>query len=558
MRPKLCLYYLFLLFTACIPYNTRETLDQAEALLSVAPDSSLSLLKNITPKSLPSNTSRARHALLTTMAQDKCYIDIAEDSTILVAYNWYRRFGNSKDFLRSSYYLGIVRQNSGSDIDAAFCFRDAERLAQRLHDYRLLSLCEQHLSAIYAHNYDQIRAMSYAQKSLTSAIQSGDSLMAGYCRLDIAKQYISENNNQEAIRWLKQLLDSISDSLRLYSYANRTMAKAFLNETPPDYSGAQACYEDILRRNAIPLSGQDCGHLAILFAVQGNYPDADKFLNEARQRMASKADSVVFYSIAHDVFQLRGNDHAANEAYGIAMELQNQVVSKQLEQSVTHAMETRYLELSRHEQERNRYQFFTFILIGLLLVAAIIWYANRFHQAKQEIVERMAQVHDFKRDLDHLKSRDSDSRMLMEFYSQNTIDSLNDLAKAYYSWDSEHVRQKELRTGRESKDEMMATFRKQLEGFRKDKLFYSALEQSLNVSDNGLMIRAREVLNTEKKIDYDLLVLFFYGFTAKSICFLKGMSEASVRMRKTRMKQFFASLPDNNGEDFVKKLEAEP
>ena len=69
------------------------------------------------------------------------------------------------------------------------------------------------------------------------------------------------------------------------------------------------------------------------------------------------------------------------------------------------------------------------------------------------------------------------------------------------------------------------------------------------------MDRARETLKQEKKYDFELLLLYFAGFSAKSICFLKGLTEASVRMRKTRLKQFFAALPDCQGRDFVNKLE---
>ena len=94
-----------------------------------------------------------------------------------------------------------------------------------------------------------------------------------------------------------------------------------------------------------------------------------------------------------------------------------------------------------------------------------------------------------------------------------------------------------------------------MESFRKNTEFYSALENSLNVSYDNIMVRAREELKQERKVDFDLVNLFFAGFPAKSICFLKDMTEASVRMRKSRLKLFFAALPDHRGDDFVKILE---
>ena len=169
--------------------------------------------------------------------------------------------------------------------------------------------------------------------------------------------------------------------------------------------------------------------------------------------------------------------------------------------------------------------------------------------------EKMAQIQDFSSDLEHLQMKDSATRDLLNLYTQDKIKSLNSLANAYFSWDSENVRQKEKRIGDQTKEELVDSFQKQLEGFRKNDGFYSSLENALNVSYDNIMIRAREELKQEKKVNIELVILYLSGFSAKSICFLKDLTEATVRMRKTRLKQFFASLPDHRGDEFIMMLE---
>lgn len=549
--------FCFLLALSCVSSSTRETLDRAEALLDTAPDQAAVLLQTLNRNALPTPSVRARYALLETMASDRCYINVQEDSAIRVAYDWYQHHGGELNRLKATYYLGVVRQNAGADIDAALLFHDAESIAARLKEYRYQSLCDQHLCSVYANNYDQVRSMNYARKSLTAAVQAGDSLMAGFCRLDIAKEYLSVCQFQQAQSLLTELTESANDTSFLYSYANRVLAKTFLlNEDNPDYAQAQACYDRILQQNKIPLTGQDYGHLAILSAFRGSSSDVDRNLEEARKRMETPVDSVLYFGALHDVLLLQGRVMEANDASKMEMTIQNRIVYKILEQSVTHAMENHYREQSRHERDRNRSQAIIFLLVALILTGIIAWFAEHLRRARRDVLEQMAQMQDFSNDLDSLQSRYSDTQDLLDYYSNNTIRSMNGLARAYFSWDSEQVRQKELKTGVATREEVIATFRKQMENFRKDASFYATLEHSLNVSSDHLMDRARALLSEEKNVDYELLTLFFYGFSAKSICFLKGMSEASVRMRKTRFKQFFAALSDNGGAEYVKKLDA--
>lgn len=554
MKPRF-LPVILLLLTSCVANRTKEALNQAEALLADAPDSALAIVSAIPRATLMTGSVRARHALLTTMAQDKCYLDVAEDSTILVAYKWYQGHGTTEERLKATYYLGVVRQNEGKDVEAAILFSEAEPLAEQLKEYRWQSLCNQHLSAIFSRNYDRVRAMDYARKSVSEAEQAKDTVMADYCRLDMAAQYVAQNQFDDAENLLTKVLDRYDEDTALYSYASRLLAKVYLFGQNPKYDKADSLYEVILEMGVIPLSCQDYGNLGLTAQHRGDVDLSEYYRSQAERTVLTPIDSATYCTILTNIYSLQGDHKKSNEAFRKAMAIQDRIVYTQLEQSITHALEGFYQNQMALEKAKGRSRLSFFLLVGGLLFGIIIWLTARLRQAKQEKVERMAQIQDFSCDLEQLQSMNFASQVLLDYYTQEKIKTLNSLADAYFSWDSDYVRQKEKRIGDQTKEELVKTFQKQLEGFRKNVGFYSSLENALNVSHDNIMLRAREELSQNKKIDFDLVVLYFSGFSAKSICFLKDLTEASVRMRKTRLKQFFAALPDHRGDEFVTILE---
>ena len=507
MKPRFLLFFMLIL-TSCVSSKTKFTLSRAESLMAEFPDSALTIVAAIPQEELKTRSIRARHALLTTMAQDKC--------------------------------------NAGNDIDAAILFSSAESLGEELKEHRWLSLCYQHLSTIFSRNYDRVRAMFYARKSLLEAELAKDSLMADFCRLDIATQHVASSQLDSAELLLNRVVSKCENKY-LYSYASRLLARVFLFHQAPDYEKAGILYDEIQSQGAIHLVSQDYGYLGLISYSRGEQDLSDYYFRKAEQSMLSSIDSSVYYSVLANVYDLKGVYKESNDFFSKAMAIQDRIVSEQLEQSITHALENHYQNQTNLEIAKGRFRFSLFLLIGALLVSVIVWLIARLRRAKREIVEKMAQIQDFSSDLEHLQMKDSATRDLLNLYTQDKIKSLNSLANAYFSWDSENVRQKEKRIGDQTKEELVDSFQKQLEGFRKKDGFYSSLENALNVSYDNIMIRAREELKQEKKVNIELVILYLSGFSAKS--------KATVRMRKTRLKQFFASLPDHRGDEFIMMLE---
>lgn len=88
------LCYMAVCLASCGWHETRSTLKLAESLMSERPDSALNMLLEVNPNDLHTKRQRAKHALLLSMALDKNYIDVADDSLTQIAYNYYIKHGS--------------------------------------------------------------------------------------------------------------------------------------------------------------------------------------------------------------------------------------------------------------------------------------------------------------------------------------------------------------------------------------------------------------------------------------------------------------------------------
>lgn len=522
--------------------EARTGMDRAESCMKSSPDSALMIIRGIEGSTLPSRSLRARHALLLTMAQDKCYIDVKEDSTIRVAYDFFQRHGSKWDRLLSTYYLGVIRQNAENYIEAALAFRDAEPLAIDLGDNRQLSLIYQHLSRIFALNYDHVRSLDYAEKALDAAERAGEKEMADFCKYDVAMQLMREYRYKEAESLMAQIIsDDTSPGLRDMARLLLAEAVLFKGASAAELQRIKALYQGVLSAHNIPLSSHDFGMLAVLSEKEGDSMLADDYLAKAEERLRTSVDSSVFFNDCRNVYDLRGDWERAHVAKSKSVITQDQMIIELLGQSLTHSLESYYEDKLAKEQIMSRIRLWRYCAIAffLMLVSGIIIIVVR--RRNQQVLEDM------------IKTQEVSYELIGTLVSDK-VNSLQRLSEAYFSWDDKMIKRKEEKDGKMLPDDIISMFRKQLNELRSDRSFITALERSLDLNEDGLMSKAHAVLGKEKDLDNSVLVLLFSGFSIKSISYLLRMSEPSLRMRKTRYKQQFECLPEPEQSVLLKKL----
>ena len=104
--------FLALAFASC-HRGERQTLRSALQMAYADPDSALAMLHTIDRRSLPP-AEKAYYALTYYLAQDKSGLDVANDSLIRVAYNYYAKHPKDSLYARCMYYMGVYYSLSDS------------------------------------------------------------------------------------------------------------------------------------------------------------------------------------------------------------------------------------------------------------------------------------------------------------------------------------------------------------------------------------------------------------------------------------------------------------
>ena len=160
-------YLLLLLATLLVGCGGRlsmRQLEQLEARVNAAPDS---VLRVLTSAELPRwGERRALHALLTVQAQDKKYIDVADDSLIRVATRYYEHRGSALRRLQAFYYHGRVYANAGHRHAAMTAYTRAKDFVPGVDAPYPVGLLYAQLGVLYGNDYDHQQGLAYMEEAL--------------------------------------------------------------------------------------------------------------------------------------------------------------------------------------------------------------------------------------------------------------------------------------------------------------------------------------------------------------------------------------------------------
>lgn len=151
-----------------------ERMDRISQLMEAYPDSALAALDSIDADRLIGREEKSRYALLYSMALDKNYIDLTDDSLINVALRWYSGHGAADDRLKAWYYQGRVYGNAGDNEKAMASFAKAEEYVDGSRDYAAIGRLYNAKSLIYSAVFDISRCIENTVLAAESYRKAGD------------------------------------------------------------------------------------------------------------------------------------------------------------------------------------------------------------------------------------------------------------------------------------------------------------------------------------------------------------------------------------------------
>lgn len=186
-------------------------LNGIEAYIEEHPEEALKVLESVNREELTTRKLKAKHSLLYSMALDKNYIDVTNDSIIAPAVNYYKYRGTDEERFKSLYYAGRVYQNAGNIEAAMEKFVEAERYISNQVDKKIVARLYKAKMVAYRDVFDYPSALEQAQTAARYYLSAKDSIRYLNAVNDIAVLYSQLDDHESE----EQHLEILSANLHL-------------------------------------------------------------------------------------------------------------------------------------------------------------------------------------------------------------------------------------------------------------------------------------------------------------------------------------------------------
>ena len=543
------LVVLIIVLSSCAPVRDRRTLNDMEALMPERPDSALAVLRGLQPRDLPGLHVWPLHALLLSEAFDKNYIDLTDDSLALAANRYYGEHGTKLHRLKSWYYLGRVRFNAGNYAEAVICYNKALEYAEALTNYHYMGLINREIGNAYDLVWDNYHASEKLRESAEAFRSANEARYAAYSELALASCLLKQKRLEET----KHVLCGIENMDDAYLSASVALKRAqlALSEESDNYVEILSNYYSAGIGKALPVKVGWLSKQAVVHQLAGHADSADFYIGLARKAVKNKGDSVVFGYDKSQIEALRGNYRLAYELLNESFQSQDSSVYAALQQSVSYYQSTHYQNEAQVNALKARNRFLTSGLVFLVLSVVILYLIVRNRRQREQIIDEIAHTSEVEQELSEMKGQKEGMNHAMATLFENRVKILQKLSEQYDILEDKQQRKMREKGMELSRDEVVEMFRKNMKDLRKDKDIALSMEETLDTWKDGIMRKFRTVfgetgtgnvrMTTE---EINLAPYYFSGLKSKTISYLTGFTEPSLRVRKTRIKQKILALEE--------------
>lgn len=373
---------------SCNDKAVTSSLSEAEVNMQDNPELSIEILKSIDRTALRTRKQIARHALLYSMALDKNYIDIANDSIIAPAVKYYKGHGSADDKLLTLYYLARIQYNGENYNEAVVTLMKAMPLFQDSQQTRYFSLIHNLFVAIYNMSSMFDDALIHVDKAYGYALECGDMVLSDVILYRKAQLYTNEKRYDDAVKLYEKVLSNARLDSETESRVMCDLALSLLLKEVPDYGKAKELYESSLKQSSSFYDANHWGAFAYSLSRTGNEDKSEQIFDELSNQKEDKYINSIYNSWKQFFYRDTENFRDAYFLLKDTMPYQDSVFRRQLQYSAAKAQRD-YLALKKEDIEKE-YSFnrMIFLLVATLLVLLVILlyftYIRRVERIKRE------------------------------------------------------------------------------------------------------------------------------------------------------------------------------
>jgi len=509
---------------SCSKRDVRNLLCDVDSYIIDRPDSALAVLDSIDRYKLISRSLKAHHALLYSMALDKNYIDITDDSIARIAVDYYTRLrGNNKAKARSLYSLGRVNFNCGKYDEAILSYIKAEPYAE--HDDSLyLGMLKFAMRDAYNKTYNAVEELKCAQEAYQIFTDLGHDRYKRSAEYALAVAYHNLDDFENAqLRYQSIIASSASkDYIWAASMSGYVLSSLMIYGNNADFIHLDECLAQVCSFYPQALQDNDFWMWAYVKFAAGDKINGDLIVDSLRENFVSSASSYWRYLIAEN----QGDMSVANDFLIQTVRMQSQEVETVLKESL--AMSQRDYYKTKLESSEHKLTIKNMMIIICVLII-VVFFMSAWLVLKKAKIDRMRALESAENMLHLLEVSDAEySQLKNKFVTvyKSKFKTLGQLCSQYYN-SIDRI---------DKKDILYRKVSMMVEEVRNDRVRRNEFENMLNADLNDIMLHLRAEMPKLKEVDYALFCYIATGFDAMTISHLLDMDIKNVYAHKRRLR----------------------
>ena len=519
-----------------------DTLVNIESIIEERPDSALAILEQIDKTELSTDEEKACYALFLSMALDKNYIDLTNDSIIVIAEDYYKDTDNNHEKMLSYYYHARIFYNAKNYSKSLCLMIKSYDCADDSNDYYWKGRIAEQISNIYGANHHGEEAIHYAKIAYDNLKESGRQPYVNYSLLSLARAYNNNGDYDKCNLISKNLLDSAhtyKDSL-LSIYSKELLAKSYIGLN--DFQNAVTSILEI-QQDGYLSKNLKC-LLGISYIELGEVAKAEKVLKNIEDSYVS--DDL---SLGYEIAKRRGDletalktlSHLYNNLDSVFAQSMNLNFSQTLTEFHKTEQEIKQNELNKEKQLRNRIIFVCFLIV----IISVIFFIRYRQRNKYKLEKNILIAQNMQEILQLKESEFTDAQHSIRELLSSRYQVIDNLCRTYYENKAIGLVKKKISNEIE----------KLIEDFSSNKQKISELEKFVNKNYTNIIISFKADFPNLKEADYLLFLYTSLGFSISAIAlFLKEDKLDAVYNRKARLKTKIRKLNPEQADNYLKIL----
>lgn len=512
---------------SCVHVGVHGVLSDVENYVDDRPDSALVTLQALNINEIDYDRDKALYSLLYSKALDKSYIDVASDSLIYPAYEFYQRKGSAEHRMQMWYYYGRVQFNATEYAYAAISYMKAAELAEKLNDNFMAGLACRGLSETHKLNFNYTEALQYMNKAYEYFYKSDKKQHADYALFAIANTYMQTSDYRTADSLYSIVYDNALKcrEVNLQRLVLEDYIYKYSSQNEPNYDSVISCAEYINDSLHIALSPYAQEEYIIALVNRGRIQEGLKL----HAAFDGQTDPLVSYYNNYKIHKAIGDSDKSISFLEQAFMENNKLCQSIVRQSVSSVQRDYFQSEYKYQLYKRRVTSVLWILsvvfLALLLVCLCRYYVKRNRSKQEKIDTLLIQIEDLAKEIkDSSTICNEFSNKIQQLY-ETKFKFIDAIGQKYYSYQGA------------TRDKYILREVHDMIALLADDKELESLEIIVNAYKDNVIILLRQEFPKLKPKDIQFMCYWYAGFSPNTMSLLLDEKIENIYNRKSRMRR---------------------